>query len=52
MAYLQKYKCRNCGHDFETTVLTADEVQDRKWRHEPVGSVRCPNCKRGDLNRV
>jgi len=44
-----RYRCNNCGEQFEATVLTADEVREAERRHETLGNVHCPKCNRTDV---
>ena len=44
-----RYRCRNCGERFETTVLTTEEVREAERRGERLGNVHCPKCHRTDL---
>jgi putative FmdB family regulatory protein len=36
---IYEYRCRGCGHDFETYV------------HGPSTTVACPTCQSGDITR-
>lgn len=49
MAERRWFHCKNCGHSFETQVLSSEEARRRRERREPVGSLHCPRCNRTDI---
>lgn len=51
MSSLRRYRCLNCGNEFEVEVLSPHEAEERRRRNEPVGQVHCPRCNRTDLEK-
>lgn len=54
MPHTERFKCRNCGNEFDLEVYSPDEAQKARDRGENVGPVRCPNpeCGRTDLVKL
>lgn len=52
MSFLQRYRCRNCGHEFEAEILTEEEVRELHKQNCEPGRVRCPRCKRADVQKA
>lgn len=46
-----RYRCLNCGHRFETTILAPDEVKEARRKDEPLGQVHCARCHRLDIRK-
>ncbi|RYF30461.1 MAG: zinc ribbon domain-containing protein [Comamonadaceae bacterium] len=44
-----QYRCRNCGHRFEVTVLNADERREAERHRQPLYAIACPDCRRQDV---
>lgn len=45
----RRFRCRRCGCRFENKVFENGEAE-RKGA--PTGSVRCPDCKSTDIERI
>ena len=46
-----RFLCNNCGHRFETEVLSEGESREARQRNQPTSPVHCPQCKRTDIRR-
>ena len=46
-----RFRCNNCGHRFETEVLSERERLEARRRNQPTSTVQCPRCKRTDIRR-
>lgn len=46
------YQCKQCGHRFETQVLTEREKREAKKENRPVFVVQCPRCEGRDIVRI
>lgn len=42
----KRYRCRNCGHQFQAEVFERGEAEAKRL---PSGPVHCPNCNRTDV---
>lgn len=49
MPVLKKYRCRNCGEQFEIDVLNVEERREAERRHTPLVAIACPKCNRRDV---
>lgn len=45
------YRCKNCGHRFEETVLEEHEARQRRRDNQPVYKIQCPKCNRTDVRK-
>lgn len=51
MADIIPFRCLNCGHRFEASVLDENEKRDARHRNQGTMQLRCPKCGRDDLRR-
>ena len=51
MTEIIRFRCRNCGHRFETKVLDENEQRDARRTNQPTSPVCCPECMHTDLLR-
>ncbi|PWE52123.1 zinc ribbon domain-containing protein [Metarhizobium album] len=49
MTERKRFQCLNCGHRFETEVLTPEERREAKREDRPVYGIACPKCHRTDI---
>ena len=49
MTEFVRFRCNNCGHRFETEVLSEDERRAARQRNQSTSQVYCPQCKRTDI---
>lgn len=47
-----RYQCKQCGHRFETQVLTDRERKEIEEQRQPVFPVTCPKCGSQRLART
>jgi transposase-like protein len=52
MTKLIRYKCKNCGNQFEAAVFTEREVQDAIKEKRPHFPVCCPTCRSQYLEQI
>lgn len=45
------FRCNNCGHRFETEVLSEAESREAAQANRPTSAVHCPECNRTDVRR-
>lgn len=51
MPETKSFQCLNCGHRFETEVLTAEEKVRARREDRSVSAVACPQCRRTDIRQ-
>ena len=51
MTDVVRFRCINCGHRFETEVLSERERLEARRQDQPTWPVRCPHCMRTDIRR-
>lgn len=44
-----RFRCNNCGHRFETAVLSKNEQREARRDNRPTKAVHCPECRRTDI---
>jgi DNA-directed RNA polymerase subunit RPC12/RpoP len=54
MTYRKRYRCRNCGTEFEAELLTEEEVRELNRQGKRGGKVHCsnPKCNRTDVDPI
>ena len=45
------YRCKQCGHRFETQVLSERENREAQKESRPVFAVLCPRCESQNIVR-
>ncbi|RZP20265.1 MAG: zinc ribbon domain-containing protein [Erythrobacter sp.] len=51
MTEVVRFRCLNCGHRFDTEVLTEEERREARREDRPTSPVHCPKCHRTDIRR-
>lgn len=46
-----RFRCNNCGYQFEAEVLDNDEREKAREEGQPIGPLHCPKCHRTDIRR-
>jgi hypothetical protein len=46
-----RFRCNNCGHRFETEILTDEEMRRAAREQRPTYAVSCPDCRRTEIRR-
>lgn len=49
MPVQSRYRCKNCGHRFEVSILTDDERREAERERRPLYAIGCPMCRRQDV---
>lgn len=45
------FVCRNCGYEWQVTVLSPEEVEEARRKKQPVSSICCPKCGSSNLEQ-
>ena len=48
MTDIVRFRCKNCGHRFETDVLDRDDEIEARRNNQPTSPVHYPKCNRTD----
>lgn len=52
MTQLAVYRCNQCGHRFETPILSERERREAEKDKRPVFAVQCPRCSSRNLQQA